>query len=125
MSKNIVSLDPRVTRANIPENIDIDELKELDQWETYEVFHQKLHGEQHVHVGVVHAPSAELALVFAKEQYARRLKCVNLWVVKTGDITTTSYEDADMFDQATDKTYREAYGYKVRDIISQFNKPKK
>ena len=83
------------------------------QWEVYEVFHQKARGEQHVHVGSVHAPNPEMALVLAKEQYARRMACVNLWVVKASDIHASEYADQDMFRHATDKSYREAYGYKV------------
>ncbi len=84
------------------------------QWDVYEVFQQKARGEFHVHVGSVHAPDPEMALVLAKEQYGRRMACVNLWVVKASDIHATDYADADMFPHATDKTYREAYGYKVR-----------
>lgn len=83
------------------------------QWELYEVFHQKARGEPHVHVGAVHAPDPEMALVLAKEQYARRMACVNLWVVKASDIHASDYADQDMFAHATDKSYREAYGYKV------------
>ena len=48
------------------------------QWQVYEVFHQKARGEHHVHVGSVHATDPEMALVLAKEQYARRAACVNL-----------------------------------------------
>ncbi len=116
-------LDPRVNRLNLPKeyNEGFQQAEELDQWQTYEVFHQRSRGEQHVHVGCVHAPSAELALLFAKEQYARRSKCVNLWVVKTADITPSNYEDDDIFVPAVDKTYREAYGYKVRPLINTFN----
>ena len=59
----------------------------------------------------MHAPDAEMALVLAKEQYARRQKCVNLWVVPAEAITATDYEDADIFERATDKSYRESWGY--------------
>lgn len=83
------------------------------QWELYEVFHQKARGDHHVHVGAVHAASPEMALVLAKEQYARRMACVNLWVVRAADIHASAYADADMFAHATDKSYREAFGYKV------------
>lgn len=116
-------LDPRVNRLNLPKeyNEGFEQAQELDQWQTYEVFHQRSRGEQHVHVGSVHAPNAELALLFAKEQYARRSKCTNLWVVKTADITHSNYEDEDIFIPSVDKTYREAYGYKVRPLINTFN----
>ncbi|MEM7035963.1 MAG: hypothetical protein AAF570_03215 [Bacteroidota bacterium] len=94
--------------------------QELDQWQTFQVFHQKSRGAHHVHVGCVHAPNAEIAMLFAKEQYARRMKCVNLWVVKTAAITASSYEDAEMFEPATDKSYREAFGYKNKHLIKAY-----
>jgi ring-1,2-phenylacetyl-CoA epoxidase subunit PaaB len=94
----------------------------LDQWETYEVFAQYKRGEHHQHVGIVHASSPDVALLFAKEQYSRRDPVVNLWVVRTADITASEYEDADMFLPATDKTYREASGYKNREKIDEFRR---
>jgi len=83
------------------------------QWPVFEVFHQQARGEPHIHVGSIHAPDAEAALILAKEQYARRLACVNLWVVPAGAITASSYEDSDIFERATDKSYRESWGYKA------------
>jgi ring-1,2-phenylacetyl-CoA epoxidase subunit PaaB len=83
------------------------------QWPVFEVFHQQARGEPHVHVGSVHAPDAEMALLLAKEQYSRRQACVNLWVVPTTAITATAYEDADMFLHELDKSYRESWGYKT------------
>jgi phenylacetate-CoA oxygenase PaaH subunit len=53
------------------------------QWETYEVFHQSKKGDPHISVGTVHAPDPEMALQMARDQFARRLKCVSLWVVRT------------------------------------------
>ncbi|MBK9452293.1 MAG: 1,2-phenylacetyl-CoA epoxidase subunit B [Bacteroidetes bacterium] len=117
----INSLDPRISRSDLPEENEYSPKVELDQFETYEVFHQTSRGAQHVHVGSVHAPNAELALIFAKEQYARRMKCVNLWVAKTSAISATSYDDSDMFEPALDKSYREAFGYKNKHIIQKFN----
>lgn len=115
------SLDPRISRADLPAESEYVPKAGLDQWETYEVFHQTSRGAQHVHVGSVHAANAELALIFAKEQYARRMKCVNLWVVRTSAITPSSYDDSDMFEPATDKSYREAFGYKNKHLIQKFN----
>ncbi len=83
------------------------------QWPVFEVFHQQARGEPHVHVGSIHAPDAETALVLAKEQFGRRQACVNLWVVPIGAISATSYEDADIFQHGSDKSYREAYGYET------------
>jgi ring-1,2-phenylacetyl-CoA epoxidase subunit PaaB len=93
-------------------------------WNTYEVFHQDKRGKQHVHVGTVHAPDPEMALVLAKEQYARRLNCVNLWVVKTSDVYAFSYEDEDMFATTPGKIHREAAAYKTRDKIEEYKKRK-
>lgn len=77
------------------------------QWETYEVFHQTKRGDAHVHVGSVHAPDPQMALQLAKDQFARRLKCVSLWVVRTKDVTATDYQDEGFFAQSTDKSYRD------------------
>jgi len=83
------------------------------QWKVFEVFHQQSRGEPHVHVGSIHAPDAEVALILAKEQYGRRQACANFWVVPTDAIKATPYEDSDMFDHGTDKSYREAFGYET------------
>lgn len=87
------------------------------QWPVFEVFHQQARGEPHAHVGSIHAPDAEMALVLAKEQYARRQACVNLWVVPIEAITASRYEDADMFEHQTDKSYRESWGYQTPKTI--------
>lgn len=98
---------------------------ELDHWPTYEVFVQKKRGDQHVHAGIVHAPNGELALVLAKEQYARRGYCVNLWVVASADVVATEYTDSDIFDSVPSKTHREAVDYKVKEKINNYIKSKK
>lgn len=63
----------------------------LDQFGTYEAFHQKKEGAPFVYVGPVHAPEADVAFLFAKEQYSRRFACTGLWVVPTAAITVTDY----------------------------------
>ena len=90
------------------------------QLRTFEVFHQSKRGELHIHVGAVHAPDAELALQLARDQFARRLECVSLWVVPSDQITATPYEEAEAwFQPSTDKSYREASGFPMRDIIKR------
>ena len=121
----IVSLDPRVTRANIDENTQEGTLNAKEHFQTYEVFEQKKRGTHHIHVGSVHAPSAELAVVFAKEQDSRRGQCVNLWVTKTSDIFATDYDDADIFETTSSKQYREPDAYKVMDRINAFKERQK
>lgn len=83
------------------------------QWGIFEVFHQQARGEPHVHVGSIHAPDGESALMLAKEQFGRRQACVNMWVVPAEAIIATEYEDADLFEHGTDKSYREAFGYET------------
>src|SRR6187401_770435 len=117
------SLDPRVNRLGLPENIEPVQANEC--WQTYEVFHQEKRGKHHVHVGSVHAPNQEMALLFAKEQFARRKRCVNLWVVKTADIGATLLEDEDMFENNSEKLHREAAGYKVMEKIAQYKASQK
>ena len=63
----------------------------LDQFGTYEVFHQKKEGAPFIYVGPVHAPEADVAFLFAKEQYSRRFACTGLWVVPTAAVTVTAY----------------------------------
>ncbi len=121
----IVSLDPRVTRAMIPEEADVHQPLEANElFETFEVFHQAMSGDRHVHVGSFHAPNAEMAYLFAKEQFGRRMTTTSLWVVRTTDIQTVADNEADMFATATapEKEYRNANVWKVRDKIERFKK---
>jgi ring-1,2-phenylacetyl-CoA epoxidase subunit PaaB len=117
----IKSLDPRVVRAQIDDEQPFEHpLEVLDQFETFEVFAQKKRGEHHVHVGSLHAPNIEMALLFAKEQYGRRGVCVNMWVAKTADVFATDYDDEDIFSTVPDKQYREAGIYKVVERINKY-----
>lgn len=115
------SLDPRVNRLDIARAEENAQLVN-NQWITFEVFHQGKRGKQAQHVGIVHAPSADMALVFAKEQFSRRGTTHALWVVKTSDVYITSDEDDDMYETTPSKQYREPGAYKVRDKIEAFKK---
>ncbi|MEX0967035.1 MAG: 1,2-phenylacetyl-CoA epoxidase subunit B [Bacteroidia bacterium] len=117
-----ISFDPRVNRLNLPES-EVS-LSPMDNWQTYEVFHQKKRGEQHKHSGILHAPNGEMALVLAKEQFGRRGQTSNIWVVKSTDIFATSYDDTDMFSTTPEKVHREPGEYKVREKIAEYKKKK-
>ncbi len=117
------SLDPRINRINI-EGVGA-ENNEKTHLITYEVFHQEKRGKQAVHVGIVHASTPEMALVVAKEQYARRGKTVNLWVAKSSDVYTYSFQDEDVFETVPEKTFRDPAFYKVRDRIEAFQQKNK
>lgn len=123
----IVSLDPRVMRAHIDSDPQrpLEPKPELDQFPTYEVFHQQKTGARHIHVGTVHAPNREMALVLAKEQYGRRGQSVNLWVVSTENIFTMAAEDADVFTTTPEKKYRDVAAYMVRNKVEAFKKDQK
>lgn len=120
----IISLDPRVTRLGIPAQApDAAEAKQaLDQHQTYEVFHQQKSGAHHIHVGNVHAPNAELALIVAKEVFGRRGQTRNLWVVRTADVVTMSNADSDVFATTPEKGYRDVAAYMVRNKVEAFKK---
>jgi ring-1,2-phenylacetyl-CoA epoxidase subunit PaaB len=124
METTIISLDPRITRALIPEEQLAEELAEHELFEIYEVLHQAKTGARHTHVGSVHAPNAEMAYLFAKEQYGRRMTTTSLWVVRTTDIFTTGEADSELYETAAtpDKDYRNAGAWKVRDKIDRFKK---
>lgn len=117
---SIKSLDPRITRAEISLNESMGQLETMDHWQTYEVFTQRKRGTHHEHVGSVHAPNPEMAILFAKEQFARRGICVNIWVTKTSDIFTTEYEDEDIFATTPEKFHRDPESYKVMDRIKSY-----
>ena len=88
----IQSHDPRMNRLGLPDApADKATKTALDQFGTYEVFHQKKEGAPFVYVGPVHAPEADVAFLFAKEQFSRRFACTGLWVVPTAAITVSEY----------------------------------
>jgi ring-1,2-phenylacetyl-CoA epoxidase subunit PaaB len=118
-SETIVSLDPRITRAGIDYS-DIDPLEGLDQFQTFEVFHQVKRGSQHQHVGIVHAPNPEMALLYAKEQFARRGVTSNIWVVPSKHVYASSYSDVDVFETTPGKFHRDPATYKVMDRIQAY-----
>lgn len=114
------SYDPRINRVKLPAPEEYKPLKELQEWETYEVFHQKKRGDQHIHVGIVHAPDEDTALMFAKEAFGRRRQTANLWVVKSVNVVASDYEDQDIFSTTPEKTYREASDYYCMDRIRKY-----
>jgi ring-1,2-phenylacetyl-CoA epoxidase subunit PaaB len=115
------SIDPRVNRMELPSNDDGKEvLDKQENWETYEVFHQKKRGDQHIHVGIIHAANPEMAVMLAKEAFGRRRQTSNLWVIKSTQVYATAYEDQDIFETTPEKTYREASDYYCMDRIRKY-----
>jgi ring-1,2-phenylacetyl-CoA epoxidase subunit PaaB len=118
-NKTLESLDPRINRVSL-EVGNHEDMNGLLHFQTYEVFHQNKRGAQHKHVGIVHAPNADMALLYAKEQYARREQTANIWVVPSSCIAATEYADDDIFATAPEKLYRNPATYKVMDRIQAF-----
>lgn len=85
---SLESLDPRINRLNIPAEFGTSFAKtDHDQFVTYEVFVQPKLDKNYQHEGIVHAPSEEMAFLFAKEQFSRRgMSCTGVWVIKTDAI---------------------------------------
>ena len=55
-------------------------------WPLWEVFVRSAHGLAHKHVGSLHAPDADMAMLNARDVYTRRNEGVSIWVVKSSDI---------------------------------------
>jgi len=118
----ILSLDPRVNRLQVeqvPEH-QPPVLVPGDHWPSYQVFHQRRRGEKHSSVGIVHAPSLEMAMAMAKEQFGRRGETSNLWVVCTADVLEMDYADEEVFRTTPFKSYRDPAGYKVNEKIDAY-----
>ncbi|SEN52261.1 phenylacetic acid degradation protein [Lihuaxuella thermophila] len=80
------------------------------EYSIFEVFIQRTQAEHHVHVGSLVAPSPDVAIQTARENFLRREKAVNIWVVPRDQITATPYEP-DFFTREMDRKYREVAGY--------------
>lgn len=63
------------------------------QWPRYEVFKQDAPGKPHQAVGSVHAPDAEMALLNARDVFARRPQAVSMWVVPATAIFSITAEE--------------------------------
>ena len=75
---------------------------------------QSKSGQPHKHVGSVHAPDAEMALLNARDTYTRRNEGTSVWVVPAQSITASTPEEVGaFFDPAFDKVYRHPTFYNV------------
>jgi len=84
------------------------------EWPLWEVFYQPKNGKPFEHAGSLHAPDAEMALLNARDTYARRNEGIAIWVVPSDQITASTPEDAGpFFDPANEKPYRHPQFYSV------------
>ena len=63
------------------------------QWPRFMVFHQAVEGEPLLHNGTVHAPDIEMALLNARDVFARRPDGVAFWVVPADKIFAQTREE--------------------------------
>ncbi len=63
------------------------------QWPRFMVFQQEAAGKPFVHNGTVHAPDVEMALLNARDVFARRPQAVAMWVVPADAIYTQTREE--------------------------------
>jgi ring-1,2-phenylacetyl-CoA epoxidase subunit PaaB len=63
------------------------------QWRRFQVFVQAHSGEPHQDAGSVHAPDAEMALLNARDVFARRPECVSMWVIPVEAIYSQTAEE--------------------------------
>jgi len=63
------------------------------QWPRFMVFQQEAAGKPFVHNGTVHAPDIEMALLNARDVFARRPEAVAMWVVPANSIYTQTREE--------------------------------
>ena len=87
------------------------------QWPMWEVFVRQRRGLSHVHVGSLHAPDADTALMSARDVYTRRVEGVSLWVVPSTEIVASDPDDVEAFFGSIDKPYRHATHYEIPDEV--------
>lgn len=88
------------------------------EWPLWEVFVRGKRGLNHVHVGSLHAPDADLAVRNARDLYTRRNEGVSIWVVQSAAITASTVEEKDpFFGPASDKIYRHPTFYQIPDDV--------
>lgn len=73
------------------------------QWPRFEVFQQDRPGRSHRNIGTVHAPDKEMALLNARDVFARRPATVSLWIVPVAEILCRTAEEL-----AEDPTWQQA-----------------
>ena len=88
------------------------------EWPLWEVFIRRQSGLAHRHVGSLHAPEAEMAILNARDVYTRRNEGVSIWVVRASDIAASSPgEKGPLFEPANSKVYRHPTFYTIPDEL--------
>ena len=91
-----------------------EEEKETSLWE---VFIQPKNGLSHRHCGSIHASDREMAILAARNVYARRGEGQSIWVVKSTDIVSSDPDKKEEIFSSDDKIYRHPTFYDVPDDV--------
>lgn len=114
-------LDPRFQRLDVFKASHNAPTQMLDQLPTYEVFVLLRDGGKFQHEGIVHAPDNEMAFIFAKEQYSRRMMCAGLWTIETPSIFVSNYSEnkISIYDTVVASTKNGSDSFKVFHMLKR------
>ncbi len=88
------------------------------EWPLWEVFVRGQHGLSHRHVGSLHAPDAEKAILNARDVYTRRNEGVSIWVVEAHRIAASAPDDkGPMYEPSNSKVYRHPTFFDIPDDV--------
>jgi len=87
----------------------------MDEPQVFEVFRREKEGAPMIHAGSVTAPTADLALIYAKEVYGRRGESSVLWVARRAAFTVL--DDSEILHPVLGRSYRLVEGYRMRDKL--------
>lgn len=114
-------LDPRFQRLDIFKTQVEGPTGKLDQLSTFEVFVLLREGGTYQHEGIVHAPDKEMAFLFAKEQFSRRLTCAGIWTIETPNIYVSTYSEnkISVYDSVQPASDQGSHPYKVFHMLKR------
>lgn len=101
----------------IDEEADVDRSGEKT---SYEIFHLKKRGKQHVYMGTVEACGFEDAIMEGKKHFYDGKTLVNLWVIRTEDLFVPEDAELDLWSTLHEKKYREPTDYRAAEKIKKF-----
>jgi ring-1,2-phenylacetyl-CoA epoxidase subunit PaaB len=87
-------------------------MKADTQWPRFQVLLQEAEGRPFQDVGSVHSPDAELALLNARDVFARRPACISMWVVPVEAIFSKTIEELGFWEpnqELIDSGHKEIY----------------
>lgn len=101
----------------------IENSKDAEGNERFEIFHLLKRGKQHVHAGTVMAANPGHAIARAKNELQEKTPVMNIWALRTSDIRFTAPEEKDLWLTLPEKKFRDAAEYKggekLKDLINR------